>query len=58
MTPDQETIDLIASLTAERDFWELQADVLQERLEDTEEALRAAKGQLAALRTDRRYEVG
>ena len=57
MNMDKEALEKIEALRAERDHYKSVADTLQATLEETEEALRAAKGQLAILRQDRRYEV-
>ena len=50
-------LEEISRLRRDRDHYKSTADTLQEALEDTEAALRAAKGQLAILCQDRRYEV-
>jgi hypothetical protein len=58
MTPETKAaLEKIESLREERDYYKLQSDVLQERLEDTEAALRKAVGQLSLIRADRRVEL-
>ena len=57
MNMDKEALKKIESLRRERDYYKTLSDLLQERVEDTEEALTAAKGQLQNLLVDRRYEV-
>ena len=54
---DREAQIKIDALREERDHYKSTSDTLQATLEETEEALRVAKDQIAMLRQDRRYEV-
>lgn len=54
---DKEALDKIEDLREDRDYWIAMYHIERELREETEEALKAAKGQLQILRVDRRYEV-
>lgn len=56
---DKIAVEKIEELRAERDYYKSVSDTLQERLEDTESAFRALKGQYALLLRDQKVaDVG
>ena len=55
MNMDKTALEKIELLREERDHYKSVSDTLQATLEETEEALRAAKGQIQHLLNDRRF---
>ena len=55
MNLDKEAVAKIKELREERDHYKSVSDTLQATLEETEEALRAAKGQIQQMLAERRY---